>query len=102
MRKKSKDARFVPPANSNRPTLEEFVRMVERHDPTHVWSRDETLREAGEQERKIIDKTRDRLGDEVAVPVWNRAMHKKIVPSMIEEFLWTVRRKNKRVVAGVA
>ena len=102
MKKRSKDAGFTPPADPKKPTLEEFVRMVERHDPTHVWSRDELEKGVGVEERKFIDKARDHLGDRVAVPIWNRAMHKKIVPAMLEEFLWTVRRKKKREEAGVA
>lgn len=90
------------PADPKRPTLDEFARMVERHDPTYIWSRNKTEREAGEHERRMIDRVREILGDELVVPVWNRAMRKKVVPSMIEDFLWRVRREKNKAKMGVA
>jgi len=86
---------FQPPRDPKKPTIEEFVLMVEIHDPTYQWSRDEAEREKREQERRTIDETRKILGDQIAVSVWNRAMHKKIVPSLLSDFLWTVRQESR-------
>lgn len=94
MQKRKKDSKkgFRPPQDPENPTQEEFLLMVEAHDPTHVWSRSHADRERGEWERSVIDMVRDRVGDSFAVPAWNRAMHRKVVPAMVEEFLWKVRR----------
>lgn len=91
-KKKQPKKGFAPPADHDRPTADEFVRMVESHDPTYVWSTDPAERERGEWERSRIDHSREIIGDEVAVIIWNRAMRRKVVPSMIEEFLWKVRK----------
>ena len=64
--------------------------MVEAHDPTWIWSRDFDERIRGETERRAIDTVRRSIGDQRAVGIWNRSMHKKVVPSMLHEFLWTV------------
>jgi len=90
--RKQQSKGFAPPADSANPTPQEFASMVEAHDPTYVWSRDEGERLRGQEQRDIIDMARDRLGDLVAVPLWNRAMHKKVVPAMLDEFLWRMRR----------
>jgi hypothetical protein len=95
MGKKAKSDMFKPPQNPSMPTIEEFARMVESHDPTYVWSRDAAERARGAEERKLIDKARRLLGDEATVAVWNRALRFKVVPSMIEEFLWRANRPQK-------
>lgn len=97
MKKKPRKADFCPPRDPERPTLEEFSRMVEAHDPTHVWSRNPEEKERGAAERMEIDRARLVLGDGATVPVWNRAMHRKVVPSMLGEFLWRVEQKAKAV-----
>jgi hypothetical protein len=95
MGKKASQKSFQPPRDPKKPTIEEFVLMVAAHDPTYQWSKDEAERERGERERRMIDETRKILGDQIAVPVWNRAMHKKIVPSLLSDFLWKVRRDSR-------
>jgi hypothetical protein len=87
-----KKPRFVAPSDPDNPTLEEFAAMVEAHDPTFVWSRNPADHERGEAEARLIEMARDSLGDTVAVPVWNRALTKKVVPSMMDDFFWSVRR----------
>ena len=91
-----KKALFKHPKDSKNPTIKEFVSMVEAHEPTWVWSYDPSERNNGERERQAIDATRIALGDEVAVGAWNRAMHKKIVPSMLHEFLWTLDKRKAK------
>lgn len=91
-KKEPKKKGFRPPEDPSNPTGEEFVLMVEAHDPMYVWSLDQAERERGDWERAAIDEARDRLGDSFSVPVWNRAMHRKVVPSMLGEFLWRVRK----------
>jgi hypothetical protein len=95
MGKKASQKSFQPPRDPKKPTIEEFVLMVAAHDPTHQWSRDKTEREKGEQERRMIDEARGVLGDQIAVSVWNRAMHKKVVPSLLSDFLWAVRQESR-------
>jgi hypothetical protein len=95
MKSKSKSKGFKPPKDQNNPTIEEFAKMVESHDPTYVWSRDEAERLAGAAERKIIDTSRRILGDQATVPVWNRALQKKVVPSMMDEFFWRFSKESK-------
>ena len=92
---KSKSKGFIPPKDQSNPTIEEFSRMVECHDPTHVWSRDEAVRAAGAEERKIIDRVRRILGDATTVPIWNRSIYSKVVPAMMDEFLWKFRKESK-------
>lgn len=89
--KKGPKRGFRPPEDPENPTQEEFVLMVEAHDPTYVWSRNPSERERGEWERAWIDAARDRMGDEASVAIWNRALRRKVVPSMVEEFLWKFR-----------
>ena len=74
------------------PSVDQFVLMVESHDPTHIWSENDIEVEEGQRMRGIIDKARDFLGDEVAVRVWNSMVRRKIVPSMVDEFLWSMRK----------
>jgi hypothetical protein len=95
MGRKAKARFFQTPRDPSNPTVEEFTSMVELHDPTHVWSRDEAEREMGAEERRLIDRARLALGDETTVPIWNRAMRRKVVPSMLVDFLWHVRREMK-------
>lgn len=92
MGRKAKSVVFESPRNPSRPTVEEFYRMVESHDPTYVWSFDAEVRAAGTEERRVVNSARLALGDELAVPIWNRMLRRKVVPSMIEEFLWWVGR----------
>ena len=87
---------FRPPKNPKKPTSEEFALMVEAHEPTWVWSKDIQERTRGETERRIIDAARKALGDEKAVAIWNRSMHRKVVPSMLHEFLWTFKRRSNK------
>lgn len=91
MKAKDKPKGFVPPKDQNNPTVEEFAKMVESHDPTHVWSRCEAERLAGAAERKIIDKARRILGDKATVSIWNKSLVRKVVPSMMDEFVWRFR-----------
>jgi hypothetical protein len=86
---------FKSPKNPKNPTIEEFSSMVESHDPTWIWSQDPDERERGEFERRAIDAARRQLGDEKAVGIWNRSMHRKVVPAMLHEFLWTSKRRPK-------
>lgn len=97
MKKSARKAEFKGPKDPSRPTIEEFASMVEAHDPTHVWSRNPVERDRGEAERSVIDEARRILGDKVTVPVWNRSMHRKVVPSMLGEFLWRVELPQKAV-----
>lgn len=82
---------FRLPEDPENPTQEEFLLMVEAHDPMYSWSRDPDAEERGEWERAWIDAVRDCVGDETAVPIWNRAMRRKVVPSLVDEFLWKFR-----------
>jgi len=69
-------------------TPELFERMVEEHDPTYLWSEnDPHIRMEREREQEIA-KARKILGDATAVPIWNQAMRKKVVPSFVDEYLW--------------
>lgn len=90
-----KRVQFRPPKDSKNPTLEEFSLMVECHDPTWVWSRDPDERAKGESERRIIEAARRAIGNRRAVDIWNRSMHKKVVPAMLCDFLWTIRKSEK-------
>lgn len=90
-----KKIQFRSPKDPKSPTVEEFSLMVESHDPTWVWSRDPEERAKGETERRIIEASRKVIGDQKAVEIWNRSMHKKVVPAMLLDFLWTVRRPKK-------
>jgi len=90
--KKPRKPVFTAPSDPGSPTFEEFAAMVEAHDPTFVWSRNPADHERGEAEVRLIEMARDHLGDTVAVPVWNRALIRKVVPSMMDDFLWHVRR----------
>jgi len=84
---------FKPPKDLKKPTLEEFASMVEAHEPTWIWSMNPQDRIQGESERMFIDAARKALGDDRAVSIWNKSMHKKVVPSMLHEFLWTFGRR---------
>lgn len=71
-------------------TPELFEKMVEEHDPTYLWSEnDQYIRMEREREHEIA-KARMILGDATAVPIWNQAMRKKVVPSFVEEYLWKI------------
>lgn len=88
-----KKAQFKPPKDLNKPTIKEFESMVEAHEPTWVWSRDYEERTRGESEKRLIDSARKSIGDDKAVVIWNKIMHRKVVPAMLHEFLWTVNRR---------
>ena len=76
-----------------RVTPELFQRMVEEHDPAYLWSEND-LHIKIEQERQAeIARARKMLGDETSVPIWNQAIHKKIVPSFVEGYLWKITTK---------
>jgi len=73
-----------------RVTPELFERMVEEHDPAYLWSENDLhIRIEREREAEII-KARKIIGDAAAVPIWNQAMRRKIVPSFVQEYLWKI------------
>jgi hypothetical protein len=69
-------------------TPELFQRMVEEHDPAYLWSENDTHIERERQREAEIIKARKIIGDTAAVPIWNQAMRRKVVPSFVEEYLW--------------
>jgi hypothetical protein len=75
------------------PTPEQFSMMVEAHDPTYSWSDDPVFRERESNKAQIIERAKEFLGDE-AVRIWNEAMRRKIVPSFLDEFVWSKSRKS--------
>lgn len=70
-------------------TPEFFEKMVEDHDPTYLWSKNQNYIEIEKNKEKEIIKARQILGDEICVPIWNGLMRKKVVPSFVYEYLWT-------------
>jgi len=73
-----------------RVTPELFQRMVEEHDPAYLWSENDTHIERERQREAEIIKARKIIGDAAAVLIWNQAIHKKIVPSFVEGYLWKI------------
>lgn len=85
--RKSKDPNRILMAEGE-VTPEFFVQMVNDHDPTYLWSENQRHIEIERKREEEIAKARLILGDQHAVPIWNQAMRKKIVPSFVEEYLW--------------
>lgn len=69
---------------------EDFREMVEKHDPTYLWSKDPRHIETEARRKREIDRARKILGDQISVPIWNQAIRRKIVPSFLDEHLWRV------------
>jgi hypothetical protein len=76
-------------------TPELFQRMVEDHDPAYLWSKDPEHIEKERQREAEIAKARKIIGDAAAVPIWNQAMRRKIVPSFVEDYLWRIETKTE-------
>ena len=73
-----------------RVTPELFHRMVKEPDPAYLWSDNDTHIERERQREAEIFKARNIIGDAAAVPIWNQAIRKKVVPSFVDEYLWTI------------
>jgi len=65
-----------------------FKKMVEDHDPTYLWSKNQNHIEIEKNKEEEILKARNILGDEICVPIWNGLMRKKVVPSFVHEYIW--------------
>lgn len=74
-------------------TPELFRKMVEEHDPTYLWSKNQTHIEMEREREFEIDKARKIIGEKEAVTIWNQVMRKKIVPSFVEQYLWKMERE---------
>lgn len=77
-------------------TPELFQRMVDEHDPTYLWSENHRHIEIERQREAEIAKARNIIGDATAVPIWNQAVRKKVVPSFVEEYLWKIEPKTDK------
>lgn len=87
MKKKIKKIKKIIRAEGVTPQL--FQKMTEDHDPTYLWSQNPAHMEREKEKEKEILKARKILGDQVAVPIWNQTMRKKVVPSFVENYLWS-------------
>ncbi|NCA17733.1 MAG: hypothetical protein EBS90_11930 [Betaproteobacteria bacterium] len=76
-------------------TPELFQRMVDEHDPVYLWSENDAHIQNERHKEAEIEKARKIIGDEAAVPIWNQAMRRKIVPSFVEEYLWKIETKTE-------
>ena len=75
---------------TGKPTPELFQMMVEDHDPTYLWSKNDAHIKAEKIKEKEILKIKTLLGDQITVPIWNQIIRKKVVPSFVSEYLWNI------------
>jgi hypothetical protein len=75
-------------------TPELFAQMVEDHDPTYLWSDNQRHIEIERKREDQIIKARLIIGDQHAVPIWNQIIRKKVVPSFVDQYLWSRQEAN--------
>lgn len=69
-------------------TEEEFRKLCMAHDITYEYSDDHRAWSKGSQEYREIHAAAAVLGADVAKPIWNECVDKKIIEGHREQFYW--------------
>lgn len=69
-------------------TPEEFRQMCAAHDLTFNYSDDSNAYRRGRAELDKIHAARCELGDEIAIPIWNEEVNKKLLAPFNLSFHW--------------
>lgn len=69
-------------------TPESFEEMCQAHDLMYHYSDDHSVWRSGEEEEHIILRASDKLGKDIATPIWNKVVLTKISLYHAKQFLW--------------
>jgi len=69
-------------------TPEHFQRLCELHDLTFGYSDDAGAYRKGQLELDAIKAAAEQLGREVAIPIWNAEIRRKLQSPWDEAYLW--------------
>lgn len=75
-------------------TVEEFSDLVKSHDMAYEFSDDAKTWRKGFSESRLISEARETLGDDICVPIWNKAVDECFSPESRSRFYWKNRKEN--------